>query len=96
MSGANGNQPQLPKDAAKLVLWFDGLSQPTGFLVKKDAAERALQLFSDGVGLIEFESYPDGSGMKSVSAFSCEMIRGVSIEYATFQLSVIPPGGLHG
>jgi len=32
---------ELPRDAAKLVLWFKGLQQPTGFLVLRADAEVA-------------------------------------------------------
>jgi len=76
---------ELPRDAAKLVLWFKGLQQPTGFLVLRADAEVALRDFKAGDAL-GFLSYPDGSGLRSESVFVRSELRGVTVEFPTLQL----------
>jgi len=78
---------KMPRDAAQLVLWFKGLPQPTGFLALRTDADRAVRAFSDREDLVEFQSYPDGRGVRSTSVFATADLRGVTIEYPTIQLA---------
>jgi len=36
---------------------------------------------------VEFQSYPDGRGVRSTSVFATADLRGVTIEYPTIQLA---------
>jgi hypothetical protein len=78
---------QMPKDAAQLVLWSKGLSQPTAFLVLRTDADKAMQAFADGADHVEFLSYPDGRGLRSQSVFLVSDLRGATIEYPTIQIA---------
>lgn len=83
------NQPKMkmPKDAAQIVLWFDGLPQPTAFLTTRVEADVVLADFREDKPYISFFSYPDGHGVQSESVFSLYDLRGVTIEYETIQFA---------
>jgi hypothetical protein len=78
---------KMPRDAAQLVLWFNGLPQPTAFLVLREAGDKALEDFTAGAEEVRFLSYPDGRGLRSESVFLTENLRGVTLEYPTIQLA---------
>lgn len=78
---------KMPRDAAQLVLWFKGLPQPTAFLSTREDADKALADFRAEKPFVTFLSYPDGSGVRSESAFAGDDLRGVTIEYPTIQLA---------
>jgi len=83
----------LPADAAQLCLWRTGLSAPTVFVVETKEANKVQQDFADGVELLEFQSYPDGSGRRSRSVVKAEALDAVTSEYATIRLTGVMPNG---
>lgn len=78
---------KMPKDAAQVVFWFNGLPQPTAFLTTREEADKVLAGFRGGDEVVTFLSYPDGRGVRSESVFAVEDLRGVTIEYPTIQLA---------
>lgn len=85
---------KIPKDAAQVVFWFDGLPQPTSFLVKRKDAESVMAEYTDMLnnvlGLVSFpvsfKSYPDGRGYSSETTFNAFNLRGVTIEYPSIAI----------
>lgn len=90
---------KIPKDAAQIVFWFNGLPQPTSFLVKRKDAEllmgeynRVLNtICADGEAgpvsfPVSFKSYPDGRGYSSETTFNAFHLRGITIEYPSIAI----------
>lgn len=90
---------KIPKDAAQVVFWFDGLPQPTSFLVKRKDAESLMAEYTDMLNNmpedgatgrasfpVSFNSYPDGRGYSSETTFNAFNLRGITIEYPSIAI----------
>lgn len=81
---------KMPADAAHVVLWFKGLPQPTTFMVERVEADKIIRAFKVGDPMLQFQSYPNGSGYRSDSTFQTSDIRGVTIEYPSLRFNLAP------
>lgn len=78
---------QVPVDMAKMALWRKGLPNPTTFLVKEEDGRAVMRAFEEGVPFLSFKTYYDGTGRQSQTVIQTVEVVGVTLEYATLQLT---------
>lgn len=89
-----GSPQGLPVDMAQLCIWRTNQASPSVFKVELKVGQRVLSHYNEGISMLTFESYPDGSGRRSTTTVRSSALDGVTLDYASLQLATALPGSL--